>query len=260
MLCAALLQFVALWRRQRLQIQSLRYGTISVASLLALTLCPCVLAVLFDLAVQPASELQLAQPREGSLGVRDAQRGCFKRITRTGRCLLVCYRPLALVPGGQPIDIGLSTAQRRNGAPLTPSPRRLDVVAKANNAAVRPHKLEGLPESMLSRADVSYSCGHYSHNSTDHAKLTVTATATPRTSDLEHDQSSFAGPKSLQHAVLASAQFRPPASAQTVVAATRHDVVPPRRQRRPRDGDATGRAAAATWRADRSDQRHAQFA
>ena len=30
---AALLQFVALWRWQRLQIQSLRYGTISVASL-----------------------------------------------------------------------------------------------------------------------------------------------------------------------------------------------------------------------------------
>ena len=46
-LCAALLQFVALWRRQRLQIQSLRYGTISVASLLRLTLRPCVLAVLF---------------------------------------------------------------------------------------------------------------------------------------------------------------------------------------------------------------------
>ena len=57
-------------------------------------------------------------------------------------------------------SIGLSTAQRRNGAPLTPSPRRLDVVAKANNAAVRPHKLEGLPESMLSRANVSYSGLH----------------------------------------------------------------------------------------------------
>ena len=69
----------------------------------------------------------------------------------------------------RPASIGLSTAQRRNGAPLTPSPRRLDVVAKANNAAVRPHKLEGLPESMLSRADVSYSGSHHAHNSADHA-------------------------------------------------------------------------------------------
>ena len=52
---------------------------------------------------------------------------------------------------------------------LTPSPRRLDVVAKANNAAVRPHKLEGLPESMLSRADVSYSGSHHAHNFADNA-------------------------------------------------------------------------------------------
>ena len=238
-LCAALLQFVALWRRQRLQIQSLRYGTISVASLLALTLCPCVLAVL--LASPCSSSLQSLQPAQARVGSKRARRS--KRPQKNheiGRCLLVSYRPLASCQAAS--QIGLSTAQRRNGAPLTPSPRRLDVVAKANNAAVRPHKLEGLPESMLSRADVSYSGSHYSHNSTDHAKLTVTATATPRTSDLEHDQSSLAGTKSLQYAVLAPAFVRPAPSSQAVAAIARHDVVRARGCRRPRDGDAAGRA------------------
>ncbi len=54
---AALLQFVAFVRRQRWQIQSLRYGTISVASLLRLTLRPCVLAVFFasSLVLQTAA-------------------------------------------------------------------------------------------------------------------------------------------------------------------------------------------------------------
>ena len=108
-----------------------------------------------------------AARRERSSGVYTAQRGCFGRIRFfLLASVLQAASPRAWRPSQ---SIGLSTAQRRNGAPLTPSPRRLDVVAKAINAAVRPHKLEGLPESMLSRADVSYSGSHHAHNSAHHA-------------------------------------------------------------------------------------------
>ena len=173
LLCSVLLfaicGFVAL-AAMRNSIATLRHyigGFTAARRRCVLAFSPCFLT---SPCSQPPESAACTGSREGSLGVHDAQRGCFGRITRTGRCLLVCYRPLALVPGGPGgHSIGLSTAQRRNGAPLTPSPRRLDVVAKATNAAVRPHKLEGLPESMLSRADVSYSGSHHAHNSADHA-------------------------------------------------------------------------------------------
>ena len=84
-------------------------------------------------------------------------------------CLLVSYRP-ASSASIELIELNRAAAWlSERHRTLTPSPRRLDVVAKANNAAVRPHKLEGLPESMLSRADVSYSGSHHAHNSADHA-------------------------------------------------------------------------------------------
>ncbi len=96
---------------------------------------------------------------------RRAKRLLWKN-QRTGRFLLASVLRAASLAAKY---IGLSTAQRRNGAPLTPSPRRL-VVGPASNAAVRPHKLSSLlPESMLSRADVSYSRSNHTHNSADHA-------------------------------------------------------------------------------------------
>ena len=79
-LCAALLQFVD---RQRLQIQSLRYGTISVASLRSAdaaslrsrgVICLCSLVLRLQQAqVAPSA-------RERSSGVYNAERGCFGRI------------------------------------------------------------------------------------------------------------------------------------------------------------------------------------
>ena len=91
-LCAALLQFVALWRRQRLQIQSLRYGTISVASLLCADARPCVLAAI-GLAVQPCSLVPLG----GSVLQASTKRKEVALEESRGPieiwCLLVSYRP-----------------------------------------------------------------------------------------------------------------------------------------------------------------------
>ena len=84
-------------------------------------------------------------------------------------CLLVAYRP-ASSASIELIELNRAAAWlSERHRTLTPSPRRL-VVGPASNAAVRPHKLSSLlPESMLSRADVSYSRSNHTHNSADHA-------------------------------------------------------------------------------------------
>ena len=89
-LCAALLQFVALWRRQRLQIQWLRYGTISVASLLYADAASLRSRGAIGLA---ASSLQpCAGRRERSSGVynRTTRKKAALEESRVCRLLAVC--------------------------------------------------------------------------------------------------------------------------------------------------------------------------
>ena len=155
--------------RQRLQIQSLRYGTISVASLLradaaSLRSRPCFCprrAAICSLVPLGGSVLQASTKRKEA--ALEESRGPIEIWFAS------VYRP-ASSASIELIELNRAAAWlSERHRTLTPSPRRL-VVGPASNAAVRPHKLSSLlPESMLSRADVSYSRSNHTHNSADHA-------------------------------------------------------------------------------------------
>ena len=153
-------------------IATLRHYIGGFTALRNVTLRPCVLAVFLPRRLQlPPAVCSLHAGRRKEQRLQRAKTRCtWKNQEDRSRsfCLLVSYRP-ASSASIELIELNRAAAWLSERPPLTPSPRRL-VVGPASNAAVRPHKLSSLlPESMLSRADVSYSRSHHTHNSADHA-------------------------------------------------------------------------------------------